>query len=629
MRRREILKGLAAVPLLRRVPGAAAALQSAGRRVVRRVRPADPGWPSPEQWAGLRARVDGNLIPVSFPIDLLKSAPESAAAQGLKRDIHNPFYVADQPGLTETLGWVDAWSTQPSAYAVVARHAGDIAAAVDFARDHRLRLVVKGRGHSYIGASNAPDSLLIWTRYMTELRLHEAFVPQGCTGRIAPQPAVTLDAGTYWGEAYRAVTTQGGRYVQGGGCTTVGVAGLILGGGFGSFSKCYGTAAGSLLEAEVVTADGKIRTVNACTHPDLFWALKGGGGGTFAAVTKVTVRTHELPEYFGVVSFKLRAPSDEAYRVLLREFVGFYAAHLFNEHWGEQAHVRSDNVLQIMMLSQGLTAEQSRRVWQPFFDWVKHSPLGYAMDGRVVNGTLPARHMWDPDWLGEHWPELAYPRNGNPLHALLDDVLAYTQHEPLFHRDKLPGAAPGNFWWDSDRGEVGWYIWGYDSIWMPASLLASAAQQHLGDTLFAASRHASVQLHFNKGLGGARPQAIAAAGETAMNPAVLTAFALAIVANGEGPAYPGIPGHEPELAKGRASAKAIERCMEQLRAAAGPSGSYVNETNYFKPGWQQAFWGANYPRLERIKRKYDPDGLFFAHHTVGSEQWSPDGFTSL
>ena len=58
--------------------------------------------------------------------------------------------------------------------------------------------------------------------------------------------------------------------MQGGGCTTVGVAGLIQGGGFGSFSKHYGLAAGSLLEAEVVTADGKIRVANACTNSDLF-----------------------------------------------------------------------------------------------------------------------------------------------------------------------------------------------------------------------------------------------------------------------------------------------------------------------------------------------------------------------
>ena len=73
---------------------------------------------------------------------------------------------------------------------------------------------------------------------------------------------------------------EAGRYVQGGGCTTVGVAGLVQGGGFGSFSKAFGTAAASLLEAQIVTADGKVRVANAVQEPDLFWALKGGGGGT-------------------------------------------------------------------------------------------------------------------------------------------------------------------------------------------------------------------------------------------------------------------------------------------------------------------------------------------------------------
>ncbi len=97
-------------------------------------------------------------------------------------------------------------------------------------------------------------------------------------------------------QAYEAVTTKAGQYVQGGGCTTVGVAGLIQSGGFGSFSKHYGMAAAGLLEAEVVTADGKIRIANACTNPDLFWALKGGGGGSFGAVSKVTLRLRELPD---------------------------------------------------------------------------------------------------------------------------------------------------------------------------------------------------------------------------------------------------------------------------------------------------------------------------------------------
>jgi FAD/FMN-containing dehydrogenase len=164
---------------------------------------------------------------------------------------------------------------------------------------------------------------------------------------------------------------------------------------------------------------------------------------------------------------------------------------------------------------------------------------------------------------------------------------------------------------------------------MPASLLEENAQQGLADALFASSRFAWVGLHFNKGLAGAPPDAIARATDTATNPAVLTAFALAIVADGEGPAYPGIPGHEPSVVKGREAAQRVDQSVNQLRAVTGATGAYVSESNYFEKNFQQAYWGSNYNRLAEIKRKYDPDGLFFVHNGVGSEQWSPDGFTKL
>ena len=111
---------------------------------------------------------------------------------------------------------------------------------------------------------------------------------------------------------------------------------------------------GSLLEAEVVTADGQIRIANACTNPDLFWALKGGGGGSFGVVSKMTLRVHDLPEFFGTVNFTIKAASDDAYRRLIREFVSFYAEHLFNDHWGEQAHLKPDNTLDISMALTGV-----------------------------------------------------------------------------------------------------------------------------------------------------------------------------------------------------------------------------------------------------------------------------------
>jgi FAD/FMN-containing dehydrogenase len=592
----------------------------------RRCHPSDATWPSQQDWKRLNDAVEGNLIPVNFPLSRLKADPGSVAAKRLAKDLRNPFYIGDQPGLTQTLGWVDAWATQPSVYAVAARNVQDIAAAVNFAREHNLRLVVKGGGHSYQGTSNAPDSLLIWTRHMHDIALHVGFVPGGCEHSMQPQPAVTLGAGTIWMQAYQAVTTQSAKYVQGGGCTTVGVAGLIQSGGFGSFSKHYGLAAGSLLEAEIVTADGKIRVANASTNPDLFWALKGGGGGSFGVVSRVTVRLHELPQFFGVTNFTVKAASDDAYRGLIREFVSFYRDHLFNDHWGEQVGLNPDNSLEIKMLFQGLDAEQAKKVWQPFLAWVARSPKLYSV-GRVVVGSLPAQRMWDMQWWKEHWPEIAIP-DTNALIGLFDYALAHV-FQPIFEIDDRPEAGPNNTWWKGDAGQVGWFIWGYESLWLPASLLESDSQQRLADALFSSSRYSSVGLHFNKGLAGAPQEAIAAAKDTAMNPAVLNAFALAIVADGQGPAYPEIPGHEPSVAEGRTAAERIDKCIDQLRAVTGQTGAYVSESNYFEKGWQQAYWGSNYPRLAVIKKKYDPDGLFFVHNGVGSEQWSPDGFTKL
>src|SRR5262249_28691490 len=101
--------------------------------------------------------------------------------------------------------------------------------------------------HSYLGTSNAPDSLLIWTRpNMQAIEVHDRFVPRGAAGLAGPEAAVSVGAGAIWMDAYNAVTTVAGRYVQGGGCTTVGVAGLVQGGGFGSFSKGFGTAAANM-----------------------------------------------------------------------------------------------------------------------------------------------------------------------------------------------------------------------------------------------------------------------------------------------------------------------------------------------------------------------------------------------
>jgi len=170
---------------------------------------------------------------------------------------------------------------------------------------------------------------------------------------------------------------------------------------------------------------------------------------------------------------------------------------------------------------------------------------------------------------------------------------------------------------------------GYASAWLPAALLEEGSLQRFADAVYAAANQWEVSLHVNKGLAGAPPEAIDAARNTATNPAVLDAFALAIIGAEEPPAYPGIAGHEPQVTEARADAAGIQRSMAELRKLVPTAGSYVSESDYFEEHWQQAFWGANYGRLLQVKGKYDPDGLFFVHHGVGSEAWSRDGFTRL
>jgi len=69
--------------------------------------------------------------------------------------------------------------------------------------------------------------------------------------------------------------------------------------------------------------------------------------------------------------------------------------------------------------------------------------------------------------------------------------------------------------------------------------------------------------------------------------------------------------------------------MNELRAVAAEGGAYVSESNFFESDFQHSYWSSNYPRLAEVKKKYDPDGLFFVHNGVGSEQWTSDGFTRV
>src|SRR5271165_1736856 len=134
MDRRSLLKGAAAaaaIPVLPRLVGSAPATAN---EPFRRVRPSDPDWPDTASWARLNQYVDGRLIKVPPTFDICRDMPQGAACNNLFRELKNPYFISDQVNLTETTGWIDAWTSQPSVCAVAAETTQDVAAAVNFAR---------------------------------------------------------------------------------------------------------------------------------------------------------------------------------------------------------------------------------------------------------------------------------------------------------------------------------------------------------------------------------------------------------------------------------------------------------------------------------------------------------------
>jgi len=547
------------------------------------------GWPGAAEWAKLRATVGGRLIEVVSPLAPCQADAAGAACAARLDQLKNPFFIQEQPGGTQTNGWLDAWTAAISPYAVAAESVADIVAAVNFAREHKVKLVIKGAGHDYLGRNCAPNSLLVWTHHMRDVTFHDAFRIAGGAATEPAVPAVTAAAGARWIEVYQ-VASANRRYVQGGGCTSVGAAGgFIQGGGYGSFSKRYGSGAGSVLEFEVVTADGRVRIANKAQNADLFWALRGGGGGTFGVVTKVTLRAHERPATLGLLQGSITAPSDRAFKTLIERFVAFYPQALNNPTWGEQIAIRTDNSFDLFMTFLDLDAAQARAAWAPLVD-------GLSSDYRVTLNakTYPFSGMWDLDY--------------------------WKKNDPSFVTiDRRADVQKDLFWWPSNQGEVAEFIDTYQSRWLPIDLFAPSKAATLTQALFDASRHAHLRMQINKGLAGAPTDVLARERETSVNPLVRDAAAIVILASRQSNAFPGIAGHEPNLAAGRKATAAISAAMKILRDVTPGGGTYMNEADYFEPGWQRSFYGAHYDRLLAIKRRYDPANLFKVHHGVGSE----------
>ena len=177
-------------------------------------------------------------------------------------------------------------------YSVEATDVAHVQAAINFARTHSIKVSVKSTGASYSVANQQPDSLLIWMSNFKKYSTDGVLESKVICG-VDEGPVLRVGGGETWGNVFSALAAGGKYMMSSGAAVTVGASGgWLQGGGLGPVDRSLGLGVDNVVEFEVVTADGNALIANACTNADLFWALRGGGGGNFGVVTGQTSKVH-------------------------------------------------------------------------------------------------------------------------------------------------------------------------------------------------------------------------------------------------------------------------------------------------------------------------------------------------
>jgi FAD/FMN-containing dehydrogenase len=304
------------------------------------------------------------------------------------------------PGYDESRSVFNAGIDRKPALIARCTGAADVIAAIGFARDQGLPISVRGGGHSVAGHAVVDDGLMIDMRPINRVRVDPERRTAWCGG------------GANWGEIDRE-TQAFGLAVTGGRLADTGVGGLTLGGGSGWLERKYGFTVDSLISAEVVTADGLLLVASADRNPDLFWALKGGGGN-FGVVTGLEFALHEAGPlmYGGMMFFPIDAAVDllKAYRGFMDgapdEICGGAAILCAPPEEFVPEPVRGKPVLAIIACYAG-PVEAGERAFAPLREWGPAlemlGPMPYtAIQGLIAPGNPPGRHhYWKAGFLGD------------------------------------------------------------------------------------------------------------------------------------------------------------------------------------------------------------------------------------
>ncbi|EAQ83599.1 hypothetical protein CHGG_10003 [Chaetomium globosum CBS 148.51] len=556
--------------------------------------PGNHDWPSDLEWKQLNSSLGGALL-----------RPFPAASACYQGDYYNETtcrWLLDQSRRThfwieEPLSTLTQWpqgSTCPLVldaqgtctrggfpeYVVNATTVKHIQAAVNFARNKNVRLVIKNTGHDFGGRSMGAGSLSIWVHNLKDFE----FIPEYTIGPYSGM-AVRVGAGVESWEHFNHMAAYNISVVSPGGGTVGSVGGWVSVAGHGSLTSKYGLGADQVLSINIVTPDGKFLTVDPHKNKDLWWALRGGGPSTFGVITSVVLKAYPpISMTSASLAFAVNPslnnttpPTDpNALADLTSFWDGVSLAYRYCTHV-----IAAGGYCFSYIYPQG------------------NSSFRFTSSQLIPNITAPAyRALLQP-----LYTELSARHN---IPVALPTTITSSLYAGNGQRTGA-GDFPVNTRYRSRLFPA--HIWRNDTAW---------------DAVFAAIRAGVEEGGYDfHGIGYSPTTEIAGwpGADSAVNPAwrktALHAIFMEVVPVGL------------SAAQARAADARVQAYVARWQALMPGVGAYMNEGDPAEPEWQARFYGEKYARLLEVKRRWDPWGVFWASTTVGSEEWevvTEDGY---
>ncbi|KAI7370077.1 FAD/FMN-containing isoamyl alcohol oxidase MreA [Hortaea werneckii] len=548
-----------------------------------KVYPGDPAWPSLGEWDLLNKTLDGVLIKGVPAADVCyfngTARHDKGACVKLAANWTSSYAHLDDPiemfspvyqGLTcQPPSWYDSGGCTQGGYptyTVNVSTTAQLQVAVNFARNQGLRFVIKNTGHDFSGKSGGAGSLSVWVHNLKDI----AYIPSYNDATTDYNgPAFKAGAGVQVYEIYAAARDHGLVTVGGEGQTVGAMGGYVQGGGHSPLSSLLGMAADQVLNYEVVTADGRFVTANAKENPDLFWALRGGGGSTFGVVTSAVIKAHpDMKVTSTTFSFGTNSVSHEAFWAGFRAYLNYFPTNVAHGTYSYFFILPSSNDLTFLMqpfFAPNMSKTDTEKLLAP---WINDlSELGIDIKPEYKEYST----FWD----------------------------AWNASFPLEAIEKTHVASASRLWPRTN--------WDNETI-LNTTFDAIRSSAEAGLTTIA----------FNQ----APTWAAGGKQNTAVNPAWRETLCHMI----SSVSWPKYASAEEQM---EIRHNFTFNHMQRWRDASPGAGSYLSESDRLEPNFQWAFYGSYYPKLLDLKRKFDPKNVFWAATAVGSEFFQVESVDGL